>query len=276
MHSMSQSHRRLAGWLYAICALAVLGLGLGGVRAQAAGEKTGKDSLEVVELRTALEATQRQLKTAQEQISNLQQEREALAASLAEANRAVEKREASYKEIVIQLEALGVDVLSPDPKALEQRLLKAVRERDAARDQSIVMAAQLGRLIEGVLELMSVPDDTVAVQGAADKVKNLLKESGELLSLETAPVQELAPGIAQGRVVSVDAKLGLVVLNLGQTSGLRVGLPLSVYREDREVGSVLVVDVRDNIAGALVRERSLGSDDVKIGDRVQVRAGDRL
>ncbi|HRX56607.1 MAG TPA: hypothetical protein P5016_18980, partial [Verrucomicrobiales bacterium] len=84
------------------------------------------------------------------------------------------------------------------------------------------------------------------------------------------------PGISQGRVVSVDPKIGLVVLNLGQTSGMRVGMPLAVYREDRAVGSILVVDVRDSIAGALVRERSQSGEDVKVGDRVELRAGDKL
>lgn len=255
----------------------MVGVGVGsGLAQQAAATPAKGENIEVQELRAALEATQRQVKAAQEKSTSLEKQNQSLAVSLAEANRALEKRESAYKQTVIQLESLGVDVLNPDPHAIEQRLLKAVRERDAARDEASRVSSQLGRVVEGVLEMLSVPDDAVAVQGAVAKVKKLLESSGALLANDKSPTPGVIPGISQGRVVSVDPKMGLVVLNLGQTSGMRVGMPLAVYREDRAVGSILVVDVRDSIAGALVRERSQSGEDVKVGDRVELRAGDKL
>lgn len=265
------------GWHCAILGLVGCVVGVGsGLAQQAVALPAKGENIEIQELRAALEATQRQVKAAQEKSAALEKQNQSLAVSLAEANRALEKREAAYKQTVIQLESLGVDVLNPDPHAIEQRLLKAVRERDAARVEASQVSSQLGRVVEGVLEMLSVPDDAVAVQGAVAKVKKLLENSGALLAHDKSPTPGVIPGISQGRVVSVDPKIGLVVLNLGQTSGMRVGMPLAVYREDRAVGSILVVDVRDSIAGALVRERSQSGEDVKVGDRVELRAGDKL
>jgi len=55
-------------------------------------------------------------------------------------------------------------------------------------------------------------------------------------------------------VMDVNPDLGMVVLSQGARQGVRYGLPLVVTRDRRKVASVRVVDVRENISGAVVVE----------------------
>jgi hypothetical protein len=70
-------------------------------------------------------------------------------------------------------------------------------------------------------------------------------------------------------VVDVNAKLQVVVLNVGQQAGVRVGMPFLVLRKDRLVGRVRVVEVRRQVCGAVIEEVEKGVT-LTAGDAVRV------
>jgi hypothetical protein len=227
-------------------------------------------------LKTAIAVLKKQLQAEKDRdagrVSAQQEEngkqKQALAESLAEANRVAEQTRADYEELLLRMASLGVDLLKPDPKSLEQRLLKAVRERDLAEQEKEKLAVQLLRLSEAAAnfsrqafieneEYRSLLDEQVA-------------EANRVLGLTTAaPAREKALAISEGRVVSVDPEIGLIVLNVGRKSGLRIGMPLQILRADRPIGIALVVDTRDTVSGAVLQSLVAAGDDAKVGDRIR-------
>jgi hypothetical protein len=226
--------------------------------------------IEAEELKTALAVARKQLTETEAKVAALEKSREALQQSVAEANRVTEEIRAQYEELLLRMASFGVDLVKPDPKSLEQRLLGAVRDRDAAERQKQDLARHLVQVSEAaVAQLQStVPSDPQTrasmereLAGANEALRQMV--AGEKPDVGIRPLSE-------GQVVSFDPELGLVVLNIGRQSGVRIGMPLNVKRAEKTVGTALVVDVRDGIAGALLQEIG-ASQEVKVGDRIEPR-----
>jgi cell shape-determining protein MreC len=60
-----------------------------------------------------------------------------------------------------------------------------------------------------------------------------------------------------------------VVINLGETQGVRLGMPFVVIHGDRIVGRVKVVEVRRKISGAVIEQMDRQAP-IQVGDRVRV------
>lgn len=78
--------------------------------------------------------------------------------------------------------------------------------------------------------------------------------------------------LGDGRVVSTKEDLALVVVNLGKRHGVTVGMPFQVQRDNQPIGTVRVVDVREQIAGAVIQNLSSEKERIKTGDRLKVDA----
>ena len=234
----------------------------------------GVSEIELQELRAALQVSNKHLAEERRKSAALEETRKALAQSLAEANREATSHRKSHRELLIKMESLGVDVLSQDPASLEQRLLKAVRDRDLERRRTEQMEGQLIHLTESVMTyLAGVPVEQRKGQ-SSELLEEQLRATESLLVRGQAERGTKAPkALADGRVVSLDPEIGLLVLDVGKDSGLRVGMPVQVLRVERPIGSALVVDVRDRIAGAVLDELLNEGDDVKVGDRILPQPG---
>ncbi len=222
-------------------------------------------AIEAQEMRTALDVALKQLEEANGKVA-------ALGESLAESNREAEEIRAEYEELLLRMASFGVDLMKPDPKSLEQRLLQAVRDREQAEGEKRELARQLAELSEAVVGYLqtTVSSDARAqsrVEGAlasADAVLGQANRSGATSNGSSRPLNE-------GRVVSIDQETGLLVVNVGRDSGIRIGMPLSVKRDGKPVVRALVVDVRDTISGALI-ESSEGIGGPQVGDLIEPRA----
>ena len=73
-------------------------------------------------------------------------------------------------------------------------------------------------------------------------------------------------------VVDVKEELALIVANIGEKQGVRIGMPFQVWREDKRIGEVRVIDVRDSISGAVIQSLESEKVPVKNGDRLKVDA----
>jgi hypothetical protein len=73
-------------------------------------------------------------------------------------------------------------------------------------------------------------------------------------------------------VVDVKDDLALIVANIGEKQGVRIGMPFQIWREDKRIGEVRVVDVRKTICGAVIQSLESEKEPVKTGDRLKVDA----
>ena len=80
------------------------------------------------------------------------------------------------------------------------------------------------------------------------------------------------PTLTDASVVEVKPEFSLVVANIGRDAGTRVGMPFQVWRGNRRVGEVRVIDVRDRISGAIVQNLVSEEDPIQVGDRLRVDA----
>lgn len=89
---------------------------------------------------------------------------------------------------------------------------------------------------------------------------------------EPLDAQAAGPTLTDASVVEVKPEFALVVANIGRDAGVRVGMPFQVWRDNRRVGEVRVIDVRDRISGAVIQNLVSEEDSIKTGDRLRVDA----
>jgi hypothetical protein len=89
---------------------------------------------------------------------------------------------------------------------------------------------------------------------------------------EPLDAQTAGPTLTDASVVEVKPEFALVVANIGRNAGVKVGMPFQVWRDNRRVGDVRVIDVRDRISGAVIQNLVSEEDSIKTGDRLRVDA----
>jgi len=201
-----------------------------------------------------------QLSLARESIKTLT---DSLAASKVESDLFRQK----YSELQLRMEALGLESADKDRARLEQRLLSAVsdlrlmqKEREKYRDQVLGLS-------EAVLHLLKTSTGGDAL--ARMEVEAQLRGASEMASRPENSPEETAT-LMDGRVVSLKEEWSLVVGNIGEKQGVKMGMPLRVMREDKLIARLRVVDVRQKICGAVIQEMDSGR--IKVGDRLQADA----
>src|ERR1041384_1259711 len=149
------------------------------------------------------------------------------------------------------MEALGLDSVSKDRKKLQQRLLNALsdlrlmeKERDQYRDHLLGLS-------EVVLRLLKT--STGIDEQARIDVEAQLKDANQL-EITSRNLPEETGTLMDGRVISVKQEWSLVVGNIGEKQGVKMGMPLRVMRADELIATLRVVDVRQRICGAVIQD----------------------
>lgn len=263
--AVSASRGGAMGRLGAVVMAVVIYLGV------SVGQEATPSAIEAAELKTALEVARKQLAETEASLAKSEEAKIALQGTVAEANRVAGEVRAQYEELLLRMASLGVDLVKPDPKSLEQRLLAAVRDRDVAERHKQDLARHLAQLSEAsVAYLQTTVSPQPEAQAALERELTAASQALSAATLADASATATARRLDDGRVVSIDSEIGLVVVNVGRQSGVRVGMPLNVSREGKPVGTALVVDVRDSIAGALLQD-VVTDQEVKVGDRIKPR-----
>jgi hypothetical protein len=188
--------------------------------------------------------------------------------SLAESNVQAEVFRRKYSDLQLRMEALGLESADRDRAKLEQRLLSAVsdlhllqKERGQYRDQSL-------RLSEAILHLLktSTGGDARARMDVEAQLRSL---SALVAAANNTPAE---PTLMDGNVISVKEEWSLVVGNVGEKQGVKMGMPMRVVRGDKVIARLRVVDVRQRICGAVIQEMDSGREKIKVGDRLQADA----
>ena len=195
-----------------------------------------------------------------------------LTESLAESNAEAELFRRKYSDLQLRMEALGLDSANKDRAKLEQRLLSAVSDLQLMRKEREEYRDQMLRLTEAMLHLLKT--STSGDAKARMEVEAQLRSTNELIAKSGAV--EAQPSLMDGSVISVKDEWSLVVGNLGEKQGVKIGMPLRVLREGRLIAILRVVDVRQKICGAVIQEMDSGKEKIKVGDRLQADARQKV
>ena len=208
------------------------------------------------------EALRRELSLTRESVRTLTD-------SLAESNLQAEVFRRKYSDLELRMEALGLESADKDRAKLEQRLLDAVsdlqllqKEREGYRDQAL-------RLSEAILHLLKT--STGGDAQARMEVETQLRSLNELIAKADNPPAETAT-LMDGNVISVKDEWSLVVGNIGEKQGVKMGMPMRVMRGDKQIATLRVVDVRQRICGAVIQKMDSEKEKIKVGDRLQADA----
>ena len=214
------------------------------------------------ELLSQNEALRRELSLARESVRTLTD-------SLAESNLQAEVFRRKSSGLELRMEALGLESADKDRAKLEQRLLSAVsdlqllqKEREGYRDQAL-------RLSEAILHLLKT--STGGDAQARMEVETQLRSLNELIAKADNPPAETAT-LMDGSVISVKEEWSLVVGNIGEKQGVKMGMPMRVMRGDKLIATLRVVDVRQRICGAVIQKMDSEKEKIKVGDRLQADA----
>lgn len=214
------------------------------------------------ELLSQNEALRRELSLARESVRTLTD-------SLAESNLQAEVFRRKCSGLELRMEALGLESADKDRAKIEQRLLSAVsdlqllqKEREEYRDQSL-------RLSEAILHLLKT--STGGDAQARMEVEAQLRRLNELVTKAENPPPSTET-LMDGSVISVKDEWALVVGNIGEKHGVKMGMPMRVLRDDKLIATLRVVDVRQRICGAVIQKMDSEKEKIKVGDRLQADA----
>jgi hypothetical protein len=162
-----------------------------------------------------------------------------------------------WSEAQLRAQTLGVDFADNNAAQTQRQLAESVRALYLADAERQRLVAQVQRLIDALQK----PGD---VAGELARTKALFEAADRSLSGRTTNSQTQGE-LGAATVLDVNQDLRLVVLNIGQLQGARIGMPMVVIREEHIVAELKVVEVRQRICGALIEQ-------VKEG--VTLRTGD--
>lgn len=229
-----------------------------------------ESNLETAEAKVTSETLLSQNDLLRKQLSLDRETQKTLTDSLVVSSAEAELFRRKYSELQLRMDALGVESVSKDRAKLEQRLLKAVSDLQLLQKEKEAYREQLLKLTETVLRY--VKSSETADPDARMGVETQLRATNQLVAAKNGPDEDEAPGLMDGKVISVKEEWSLVVGNLGAQQGVKLGMPLRVVRAGKTVATLRVVDVREKISGAVIQELDSEKVKIKVGDRLQVDA----
>jgi len=197
----------------------------------------------------------------------------ALTESLAIANSEAETFKRRSADLAMKIEALGLPKEEGDSSKLEGRLLSAVRDLRLLKKQQDDTSTQLVRLTEAVIAMLKTTD-SVDPQVRL-RVETELRKTGEIMGAGSPGANNakaIEATLGDGMVVDIKYDLSLAVLNIGAKQGVKVGMPFQIIRDNKLIGTVRAVDVRDRITGAVIQDLESENDKIRTGDRAKVDA----
>lgn len=222
-----------------------------------------------VTLQKTLEENAKLKEALAEAYSSLAENRKLLAAATAETE--VFRRQTL--DLKLRIEALGLETAGGNTLKLEQRLLTAVSDLKFYADEKRNLSEALIRLSEAAsFYAKSVaggdPEPRAVLEAEIRRANSMIGASNR----ESPEAPAVSQTLNDGLTISVKGDLSLVVMNLGEKHGVRVGMPFQVTRQNRIIGQIQVVEVRETFSGAIIQSLSSEKDPIQAGDHLKVLA----
>jgi len=172
--------------------------------------------------------------------------------------------------------------LSEDNKELRSKLKKLVSVKNAL-EKSIVRVTQEKEKVEGKLGrtetlIQSKIDEIWDIKDELDHSIRASKDGITTSEIELPPIVVSSSGAVEsfntgessasfnGSVISINESNNFVIVDIGENSGIRLGDNLSVYRESKYIARLEVIQVREDISAADLKDQW---SKIKVGDVIR-------
>ena len=195
------------------------------------------------------------------EMEQLKRENAALKEGLVASNRAEKESAEALATIRLRLEALGKNLIDGG----DDRLVDAVTDLE-------VRTRQIRELEKAALRLSGSVQGYLKTAVAADPEKRAevevrLRELEAQVGLRNRPQRKVETGNMQhAKVVSVDRTSGLIVINVGEKAGTRIGMVFNLKRGEDAIGEAIVALTENDVAGLLVQSLTDQSNPVRLQD----------
>lgn len=185
----------------------------------------------------------------QELISNLKEQNRNLQLALVEANKAEQKSTEQLTQVRERLEALGKNLLDGG----DDRLIQAAADLELANERSARLEAATSRFSAAVQDYLR--QAVVSDPDARLKVETAMRELDSVRGLGQKPLPDVRTGnLQQAKIVSMDQATGMLVFNLGETQGAKIGMTFRLLHGNQEYGKAILADVRRSVSGAFIEQ----------------------
>lgn len=194
-------------------------------------------------------------------VAELTMRNDLLQKDLVASNRAEKEASDQLRQITLRLEALGKNLLDGG----EDRLVRSAADLQIANERMASVEQAAGNLVSAVQNyirkaVISDPDARLLVETS-------VRELDEALGLRQKPRPDVRSGTLQkSKIVSIDSESGMLVLNVGEIHGARIGMTFRLARGSAAYGKAIVADVRKNVCGLFVDSPDPTPTAPQIGD----------
>jgi|688.fasta_scaffold190262_3 flagellar basal body-associated protein FliL len=197
----------------------------------------------------------------QQAIFDLEQRNRALQSSLTEANRGEKQAAEQLDRVRERLEALGKNLLDGG----DDRLVQAAADLQLANERIAELESATTRLTATVNEYLR--QAVVSDPDARLQVETSLRELDAVLGLRQKPRPDVRTGsLQQARIVSLDQESGMLVVNIGESQGARIGMTFRLVRGQQPYGKAILADVRNSVSGLFVESLDNPAANPQSGD----------
>ena len=197
----------------------------------------------------------------QEIISTLQEQNKTLQRSLAEANSGEKQASEQLAQVRERLEALGKNLLDGG----DDRLVQAAADLQIANERTTQLESSVTKLASAVMDYLR--QAVVSDPDARLRVETSLRELDAVLGLRQKPLPDVRNGsLQQARIVSIDQESGMLVFNLGESQGAKIGMTFRLTRGQTPYGKAILADVRKGVSGAFVEHLNNVAESPRPGD----------
>lgn len=197
----------------------------------------------------------------QEIITTLQEQNKTLQRSLAEANSGEKQASEQLAQVRLRLEALGKNLLDGG----NDRLVELASSYEIAKERTTTLENSVTRLSAAVNDYLR--QAVVSDPDARLRVETSLRELDAVLGLRQKPRPDVRTGsLQQARIVSLDQESGMLVFNLGESQGAKIGMTFQLTRGQQPYGKAILADVRKGVSGAFVEHLDNVAESPRPGD----------
>lgn len=197
----------------------------------------------------------------QQALIDLQEQNQTLRRSLTESNRSEKQATEQLAQVRERLEALGKNLLDGG----DDRLIQAAADLQLANERIAGLESSVTRLTSAVNDYLR--EAVVSDPDSRLRVETSLRELDAVLGLRQKPRPDVRTGsLKQARIVSLDQESGMLVLNIGESQGARIGMTFRLSRGQQPYGKAILADVRKGVSGVFVESLDNGTETPRPGD----------
>jgi len=152
--------------------------------------------------------------------------------------------------------------------ALEKSIVRITQEKDKIRGQLGRTETLIQSKIDEIWDIKDELDHSIRLSRSGTSSNEVelppivVSSSGATESFNT---REFVPGF-NGQVISINEPNNFVIVDIGEKSGIHLGDNLSVYRDSKYIARLEVIQVREDISAADLKDQW---SKIKVGDIIR-------